>query len=271
MGSRIAARLLEADHRVRVWDRTREKLAPLLARGAVEATSPADAAAHAEALVTSLADPKALRDVSADIARGAHPSLLVVEMSTVGPAAIAQLRAALPEETALVDAPVLGSLAEVEAGALTIFLGGPTDAVSRAEELLPPLGTVVRTGGLGSGAAAKLVANAALFTAVAAFGETVALGRGLGLADDVVFKALAASPLAGQVERRRRTIEEGTYEPRFRLALALKDAELIREEPSGAGLRLVEATRSWLVEADAAGLGARDYTAMLGVILGRHR
>src|SRR5438094_2358446 len=116
MGSRIATRLLEAGNELIVWNRSPEKVAPLLVRGAVAAETPAAAAAQAEFLITMLADPAALRAVTAGeagIAAGAHPSLLVIEMSTVGLAAVAELAASLPKGTALLDAPVLGSVAEV--------------------------------------------------------------------------------------------------------------------------------------------------------------
>ena len=64
MGSRIAARLLDARHEVTVWNRSAGKLAPLVARGAVAAATPAEAANHAEVLITMLSDPQALRSVT---------------------------------------------------------------------------------------------------------------------------------------------------------------------------------------------------------------
>ena len=71
----------------------------------------------------------------------------------------------------LLDAPVLGSLAEVEAGRLVIFAGGADDTVARLSPLLSTLGTVVHVGGIGAGSAAKLVANFSLISVLAALGE----------------------------------------------------------------------------------------------------
>src|SRR5215472_18849969 len=96
--------------------------------GALPVHTPAEAAARAEVVITMVSDPEALHDVAegpAGIAAGAGTSSTVVEMSTVGPAAIERLRSTLPERTALLDAPVLGSLREAESGSLTIFVGGP--------------------------------------------------------------------------------------------------------------------------------------------------
>ena len=98
IGGRIAARLLETGHEVTVWNRTAAKAEPLVAAGASLAGSPSEAAAGAEAVVTCLADPDALLHVVAGpdgIARGIGDGTLI-EMSTVGPAAIDRLAAELP-------------------------------------------------------------------------------------------------------------------------------------------------------------------------------
>ena len=115
MGSRIAMRLLDAGHRLVVWNRSPDKLAPLVDRGASAASTPREAAARSRILITMLADPQALQAVSEGpdgIAAGAHPALVVVEMSTVGPAAVRQLGSLLGPQARVVDAPVMGSIGE---------------------------------------------------------------------------------------------------------------------------------------------------------------
>src|SRR5439155_19171571 len=119
MGSRIAGRLLDAGYDVVVWNRTAEKAKPLVERGAQLAKNPADAAARAGALITMVTDAAALDSLAVDIASA---SLTLIQMSTVGPAAVKRLAPAFPN---LLDAPVLGSLGEAESGTLTIFVGGP--------------------------------------------------------------------------------------------------------------------------------------------------
>jgi 3-hydroxyisobutyrate dehydrogenase len=272
MGSRVATRLLAAGYDLVVWNRSAEKLSPLLELGAVAAATPAEAASRADALITMVADPAALRAVSDGrdgIVVGADASLTVIEMSTIGPAAVAELASKLPAGTQLVDAPVLGGIAEAEAGKLTVFAGGADHAVADARPLLEQLGTVLHVGRSGSGAAAKLVANAALFGTVALVGEVLAVGRRLGLPDEATYDVLATTPLAAQAERRRSVIADGEYPRRFALSLARKDADLIRAASRHGRheLGLLEATRRWLVEAEAAGWGGRDYTAMLARIV----
>jgi 3-hydroxyisobutyrate dehydrogenase/2-hydroxy-3-oxopropionate reductase len=127
------------------------------------------------------------------------------------------------------------------------------------------LGEPLRTGPLGSGAAAKLVANATLVGTIALLGETLALADGLGLPRETTWGVLAATPLAAQAERRRHVIESGEYPPRFRLSLARKDAELVERAGEAAGLDLpaLAAARAHLAAAEAAGLGDSDYAAVL--------
>jgi 3-hydroxyisobutyrate dehydrogenase-like beta-hydroxyacid dehydrogenase len=273
MGSRMAGRLLGAGHDVLVWNRTAGSATALVELGAELAASPADAAGRAEATLIMVADPAALRAVTEGpegVAAGARPSSTVIQMSTVGLPAVERLASALPEGTALLDAPVLGSLVEAESGSLRIFVGGPSELAERWRPLLSALGSPVHVGPLGAGTAAKLVVNSTLFGALGVLGEALALADGLGLSREAAYEVLAASPVAAQAERRRAQIESGDYPARFSLTLALKDAGLIAEAASerGVDLRLAAAARSWLAEADEAGWSERDYAAVLAWILG---
>jgi 3-hydroxyisobutyrate dehydrogenase-like beta-hydroxyacid dehydrogenase len=275
MGSRVARRLLDAGHELVVWNRTAEKAAPLVEAGAVAAATPAEAAARAEVVLTMVADPAALRDVTEGedgVAAGVGEGATVIEMSTVGPDAVRQLGSVLGERADLLDAPVLGSRSEAEAGTLEIFVGGPEELVARWTPLLSVLGSPLHVGPLGSGAAAKLVANTTLVGTIGVLGEALALADGLGLSREKAFEVLAATPLGQQAERRRESIESGEYPPRFALYLARKDAELVvaAAREAGVDLRLTEAARSWLAEAEEEGLGDRDYSAVLARILERH-
>ncbi|HXV56224.1 MAG TPA: NAD(P)-dependent oxidoreductase [Gaiellaceae bacterium] len=271
MGSRIARRLLDGGYAVVAWNRTPERADDLVAAGAERAASPAEAAARAEVVVTMVADPAALAAVTEGpdgIGAGAGEETTVIEMSTVGPAAVVRLAKALPAGR-LLDAPVLGSIAEAESGSLRIFVGGPAELVAECSPLLSVLGSPLHVGPLGAGAAAKLVANTTLVTTLTALGEALALADGLGLSRETAFEVLASTPLAAQAERRRPSLESGEFPPRFPLALARKDADLIAEAAARAGvdLRLAEAARSWFREAEEAGRGEEDYSAVLAAIL----
>ena len=119
--------------------------------------------------------------------------------------------------------------------------------------------------GFGAGASAKLVANSTLFGALGVLAEALRLADRLGLSREAAFEVLAATPIAQQAERRRAAFEANDYPPRFPLALAHKDADLVSE--AAPELRLAQAARSWLADADAASWGERDYSALLAWIL----
>ena len=272
MGHRMAVRLLDAGHDLVVWNRTPGKATTLIDRGARLAASPREAAADAEVTITMVADPAALDAVvdGADgIAAGVTGTATVIEMSTVGPAAVADLAATLSGGVGVLDAPVLGSIAEAEAGDLQVFAGGPTPLVERWSPLLSTLGTVHHVGPLGSGAAAKLVANATLFGVLGVLGEALALGQVLGLPVATTFDVLSVTPLAAQADRRRPAVEAGDFPARFALSLARKDAGLVADAATAAGadLRLARAALTWLGDADDGGWGARDYSALIAWIL----
>jgi 3-hydroxyisobutyrate dehydrogenase/2-hydroxy-3-oxopropionate reductase len=266
MGSRMAARLRDAGHELVVWNRTREKAEEL---GVAIAASPREAAARAELVFTMVSDPDALRAVTEGddgTLAGLRDRAALVEMSTVGPQAIARLSDRMPARASLLDVPVLGSLPQAESGTLKLFAGGDAAAFDRVAPLLRTLGEPLRTGPLGSGAAAKLVANATLVGTIALLGETLALADGLGLARETTWEVLATTPLEAQAERRRPIVESGAYPPRFRLSLARKDADLVLA--GDLDLPVLAGAREHLAAAEAAGLGDDDYSAVLKHILG---
>jgi 3-hydroxyisobutyrate dehydrogenase-like beta-hydroxyacid dehydrogenase len=271
MGSRMARRLLDAEHEVTVWNRDASKSEPLVAAGARRAASPADTARGVEAVVVMVTGPEALAAVTEGddgVVSGVEGDAALVQMSTVGVEALRRLER-LVQQGSLLDAPVLGSRSEAEQGTLIVFAGGPAELVERCTPVLSVLGRVQPVGPVGAGTAAKLVANLTLVGVIGVLGEALALGRTLGLDDETAFGVLAATPLAAQAERRRPAFESGEYPPRFALALARKDADLILEAARDAGidLRLAEAARSWLADAEAAGRGHDDYSSVLNEIV----
>lgn len=276
MGAPMARRLLAAGHDVTVWNRTAARADDLVAAGAARASTPAEAATAAGdgLVITMLADPAALAQVvegPEGIAAGIDPEATFVEMSTVGPAAVAQVAEALPTGVGLLDAPVLGSTPQAEAGELQVFVGGDEERFERWAPVLGAFGPCRHVGPSGAGAAMKLVANATLGTTLAAVGEVLALGDALGLDRGAVFDVLALTPLAAQAGRRRPAVESGRFPLHFRLALAEKDLSVITEAARrhGRDLPLTEAARGWYEAAVGAGLGEEDYSRLVTFVADR--
>jgi len=273
MGSPMAVRLLEAGHHVTVWNRTPERAAPLRQRGAVVASSLAEAAAGVEFAITMLATPEALEAVlfaDGGLAAALGPGQILIDMSTVGPEAVRSVGARLPEGVSLVDAPVRGSVPEATEGRLHIFVGATDEDFARARPILESLGEIRRTGGPGSGAAMKLVVNLTLGAAIVALGEALALGESLDLEPGALLDVLADSPIGPAVRAKRANVAAGRYSPNFKLGLAAKDLRLVMDTADAAGqdLKLARAARAWLDEAARRGASDLDYSAVVATILG---
>jgi 3-hydroxyisobutyrate dehydrogenase-like beta-hydroxyacid dehydrogenase len=270
MGAPMASRLMDAGHRLTVWNRTRAKAEPLEMRGAEVATTASQAAAGNEFVITMLATPDALEDVIDQIVGALTPGQIVIDMSTVGPAAIQEISLRLPRGVELVDAPVRGSIKQAETGTLDVMIGADDATFARVRPVLEAFGTVRHAGARGTGAAMKLVANLALGGLMATLGEALALGRSMSLPLDGMLDMLEESTLGPTVKSKRAYIESGHYPPNFHLTLAEKDMRLVQEaaEHAGADVRTSRAARSWMQESIAHGAGDFDYSAMLATIMG---
>lgn len=229
MGGAMARRLESEGHELTLWNRTRER-AEALGVGRVAAT-PAEAVESAEVVISILTDADAVRVayLGAGGAAGAAQGQVFAEMSTAGPEVAAEIAMQIERAGAqLIAAPVLGSVAAVEAGKLVVLAGGDEAAIDRALPVLQALGEVRRVGEIGSAAALKLIANTMLAGTSALAAELLAAGASAGLKADDVFWAV--SRLAPYLATRKAGFVEHHYEPvAFALRDAVKDLRLASE------------------------------------------
>ena len=273
MGQPMAARLLQAGHHVTVWNRTAEKAAPLAKEGAVVASTPAEAGAGVDVAITMVATPEALEQVvqgEEGLARALGPGQILIDMSTVGPETVRSIADRLPAGVAMVDAPVRGSVPQATEGRLDVYVGGTDEDFERVRPILESFGTVRHIGGLGSGAAIKLVVNLALGAAIVALGESLALGESFSLSRGILLDVLADTPIGPAVRSKRANIESGRYPPNFKLRHGAKDLRLVTDAADAAGLdlKLARATGEWLDQAAQRGAADLDYSAVVATILG---
>jgi 3-hydroxyisobutyrate dehydrogenase-like beta-hydroxyacid dehydrogenase len=273
MGTPIVARLLRTGYPVTVWNRTAERTEPLVERGAAAVSSPADAAAGVDIVITMLASPEAVEQVlfgGDGLANALRPGQLLVDMSTIGPRAFRSAESRLPDGVTAVDAPVRGSVPEATAGTLHVFVGASDRDFQRVRPVLEALGDVRHVGAPGSGAAMKLVVNLTLGVSIVAFGEALALAESLGLERDAALDVLAASPIGSIVAAKRANVEAHSYPPSFKLRHAAKDMRLTDEAAEAAGIDLIEshAARESLERAMERGAADLDFSAVVATILG---
>lgn len=220
-----------------------------------------------------LATPEAFEQVlfgSGGLATALSPGQILIDMSTVGPDEVRSAAARLPEGTSLVDAPVRGSVPQATSGRLEVFVGATDRNYERVRPILEILGTLRHTGGSGSGAAMKLVANLVLGAAIVTLGEALALGDALDLDGGLVLDTLADSPIGPIVKAKRGNVESGDFTPSFKLRHAAKDLRLVIEAASARcrELEQARANRAWLDDAAGRGASDLDFSAVIATIRG---
>lgn len=236
MGSRLASRLLKAGYPLVVYDRTRAKTLPLAQLGARIADTPRELAAHASVVFSSLADDAAVEEVlegSEGAFEGALPGTTFIEMSTILPETSRALAtAARAQEINLLDAAVSGSTPQVEAGTITLLVGGDQTVYERC---LPILSTLTDRcfymGPSGMGTSMKLVVNTLLGVGIQVLAEAVALGEKAGLEKGRLIDVLAQTAVISPRQKLAlENVRREEYPTTFALQLMHKDFGLILRE-----------------------------------------
>ena len=217
-----------------VWNRSPERCADLVARGAKQAATPAEAAAGAELVMYCLSDDAAVEDLvwgAGDLLSAVQPGQIVVDMTTLHPSVSRKEAAAYAAKGArFLDAPVFGSKNEAANGGLWIVVGGDKALYEEVKPILEVLSeTTHYMGENGKGTSMKLVGN----LVVAA--QTRSAGRGDDPGDQGGPRPRRRPRRAPRhrlqvTDLRRRGQRAGgraTFSTHFALKLMLKDANLI--------------------------------------------
>ena len=267
MGGPMARNVANAGLTVRAWNRTADRARPLEGDGATVVERPAEAVEGADVALTMLADATATLEVAEAILPALSDNAVWLQAGTIGIEAIercAQL--ARDRGVALVDAPVLGTAKPAQDGALTVLAAGPDDAVERCAPIFDAIGQkVVRVGTEPGGATRlKLAINAWVLALTQGTAEAVALGKGLGVELDDMIEALDGSPTdAPYFRMKAKLMDDGEYPASFSLRLAAKDAALMAEAASQAGIDapMIRTVAQRLAEGVEAGYGDEDMAA----------
>ncbi|ALG72448.1 6-phosphogluconate dehydrogenase [Azospirillum thiophilum] len=162
MGSAIGARFLETGNSLIVFDLDPAKITVLEAKGAVAATSAAEAAHSADCVILSLNSPGIVRAAAfgpGGVAGGAKPGTLIVDMSSIDPDATRALAAdAADKGLRWVDSPLSGGAPKAHIGQLTLMVGGADRDVADAREVLKDVASnITHMGPSGAGQTTKLI------------------------------------------------------------------------------------------------------------------
>jgi 3-hydroxyisobutyrate dehydrogenase len=235
MGAAMAANLARAGFPLTVWNRTPGRAGPLLALGAVEASSPREVARASDVVVTCVTDSPQVAEVlfgSDGLVEGLAPGSLFIDCSTISPASAREMGARLKDHgVAMLDAPVSGGSEGAVAGTLTIMVGGEPTDVERAHDVLHAMGrTVTHLGPIGSGQVAKAVNQVILCGTYLGVAEGVVLAMKAGMDVERLITALAGGAAGSWVLQNRsgRMIAD-SYPLGFKIALHRKDMAIALE------------------------------------------
>ena len=169
----------------------------------------------------------------------------------------------------MLDAPVSGSVPQVQAGTLTIMVGGDKQAYARVEPILRELGTPTHIGENGQGLVLKLAINISLAVQMLAFAEGLLLAERGGIDPSAAAEVMAASPLGSPMLKARAELvldlpDEAWFDVRFMqkdVALALDAGRELRVP-----LLSAAAADTVLTVARASGYERRDIAALFEVL-----
>jgi 3-hydroxyisobutyrate dehydrogenase len=196
MGAAIVRRLIDSGHQLTVWNRTADKLKPLLEAGATAAASPKELAEKSEIIITILSNAEAIDSLYEGpngFLAGNIKGKLFIEMSTVRPESeIALDKKVRAAGAALVECPVGGTVGPAREGKLLGFVGGEDADVARARPVLEQMcRRVEHVGKIGAGSSMKLAINLPLLVYWQSLSEALSLIQPLGLDPARVMDILA--------------------------------------------------------------------------------
>ena len=235
MGSAIARRLLDTGARVQVYDLHRERTAGLAEQGADVAVSAREATSSADFVILSLNTAPIVQSAvfgEEGVARTADPSKLLIDMSSIDPAATRALAARLVEETGMgwVDAPLSGGAPAVARGALTLMMGGRETDIERARCVLSLLSDrMTRLGEVGAGQTVKLVNQILCATTFIAVAEATRFAEQLGVDATRIPAALAGGRADSRIlQEFMAKMARRDFSPTGRIDNMLKDLETVQ-------------------------------------------
>jgi 3-hydroxyisobutyrate dehydrogenase-like beta-hydroxyacid dehydrogenase len=273
MGGNMAARFLAAGYTVYGESRDRGQAQDLVHEGLNWRGTPREVANAADVLFTSLPDDGVLETVAAGpdgVLAGLATGKIWVDVSTVSPEISSKLAERVRAHGAtMLDAPVSGSVPQVQSGTLTIMVGGDEAAYARVEPLLRELGTPRHVGENGQGLLLKLAININLAAQILAFSEGVLLAERGGLDRALAVEVMTGSAIGSPLLKGRAPLVLDLPEDAwFDVELAHKDIRLALATGRSEGVPLPSASVAdeLLTQASELGYGHRDVAALFEVL-----
>ena len=267
MGTAVAERVLDGGFRLVVHNRTPAKAEPLRERGAAVADSAGQLAEQVDVILTSLADDEALEAVAGEVVPAARPGTVLVDMSTVSPAASVRV-ASLADSAgvAYLRAPVSGNPTVVRAGNLSFMVSGPLGVLRHVEPVLRAIGPTIHVVGDGEQARiVKLAINLMIAGVAQLMSEALVLGEAAGVSRADLLEVMGSSAVGAPfVKYKTEPLLHDDYSATFTTALMEKDIDLVLDAAEEAGVELPVARhmKELLTSAIDSGYADLDFMAL---------
>ena len=274
MGRPMAINVARGGHTLHIWARRAASLEPFAQFGAQAHASPAEVAKHADLVVTMVADAPDVEQVTLGedgVAAGAKKGLLVVDMSTIAPAAAQRIGKKLAEKgLEFLDAPVSGGEVGAINATLSIMVGGKAAAFEKMKPIFALMGqNIVHVGDSGAGQVAKACNQIVTGMGVAAVAEAFNFARKSGADVARVREALMGGFAYSKIlENHGQRMIDRNFKPGFKAWMHQKDLRIVMEEAHRLGLMLpgAAATAQMFNAMVGSGLGEDDSVAMLKLL-----
>ncbi len=274
IGSAMVEAALDRKEAVRVWNRTKEKTAPLAKLGAEVAADPAEAVRGAGLVHLVLTDDAAVDAVLEALLVGLDAGTVVVDHTTASPAGTAR-RASWCQERGieLLHAPVFMAPQHCREAKGLMLCAGPKARYERvAADLAKMTGEVWFVGERPDLAAAyKLFGNAMILTIVAGLADVFVMADSLGIGAKDAHALFSKFNPAGTIGYRGSKMAEGDFAAAFALTMARKDVRLMLEASEGRKLALLPALAKRMDAFIAAGRGEEDVGVLAAPAVETHR
>jgi 3-hydroxyisobutyrate dehydrogenase-like beta-hydroxyacid dehydrogenase len=267
-GTALAERLLADGFPVNVYNRTREKADPLLVLGAKWSDNPLR---ECRRIIFSVYTTEQVAQVIDQMHSGLRPGQIILDTSTSDPRHTAALGNQLAEKgIEFLEAPFSGSSEQTRNHQATALVAGNEAAFDACDDLWDCLAAkTYYMGAWGNAIKMKLVTNLVLGLNRAVLAEGLVFAETAGLSREAALRALLNSPAYSRtMDAKGPKMVQGNFTPEARLSQHIKDVRLIlaEAERGGASLPMSTIHLELLEQAEAAGFGELDNSAIIRVI-----
>lgn len=264
MGSSMVRHLLNANYKVNVYNRTKEKAMPLTDEGALWQDTPAEIAKQSDVILTIVGYPSDVEEVyfgENGVFEGLTEGKIVIDMTTSTPALAEKIaEKAIKIGASSLDAPVSGGDLGAKNGTLTVMVGGDKAAYDKVQPILETFSAALNLfGEAGSGQHTKMANQIMVAGTMTGLIEMMAYANKAGLPLESVVKTVNGGAARNwSLENYGPRIIQNDYSPGFFVKHFVKDLKIALDEAKKMNLELPATTQAYKLYENLENAGYED-------------